>query len=435
TQMWDRLTAERYGVTDPKARRFRYGVQVNSLGLTEQQPENNILRIVLEMLAVTLSRDARARAVQLPAWNEALGLPRPWDQQWSLRAQQILAHETDLLEYGDLFGGNRNVQAKVDELVEGAWSEIQVVLSQGGAVEAVESGYIKQRLVESNARRLRAIEDGKLTVVGVNAFTEGEPSPLVVDGNQNVLTVDPAAEAEQVAQLERWRRMRDIAAVSRARDALRRAAERGDSVMPSTILCAKAGMTTGEWAGALREVLGEYRAPTGVAAAQTSAGRAAPVDVGGSMDDVDSLRMEMKRLERELGRRPRILVGKPGLDGHSNGAEQIAIKARDVGFDVVYEGIRAAPEHIVKSAVEEGVHLVGLSILSGSHRVLVADVLKGLRAAGLERVPVVVGGIIPKDDADALRADGVARVFTPKDFELSAIMRELVELIHVRASS
>lgn len=420
--LWDRITRDRYGVTDPKLRRFRCGVQVNSLGLTEQQPENNITRIVLEMLAVTLSADARARAVQLPAWNEALGLPRPWDQQWSLRAQQILAFETDLLEYGDLFAGSHVVEAKTRELEEAAWTEIEAVLSRGGAVAAVESGYIKQRLVESNAARLRRIEAGSQVVVGVNRFETGETSPLVANREDTIFTPDPAAEAAQIAALEAWRSQRDASAVEEALASLRAVAVSGENIMPASIAAAHAGVTTGEWAGTLREVFGEYRAPTGIGAG-ASANRAGP-----NASRVQEIRDTIEALSESLGRRPKLLVGKPGLDGHSNGAEQIAIKARDVGFDVVYEGIRVTPAQIVTSALEEGVHLVGLSILSGSHLALVPEVVRGLRDAGLD-VPVIVGGIIPDADQGTLRAAGVARVFTPKDFELDRIMEELVVLV------
>jgi (2R)-ethylmalonyl-CoA mutase len=423
-ELWDRITQERYGVTDPKQRRFRYGVQVNSLGLTEQQPENNVIRIVLEMLAVTLSKDARARAIQLPAWNEALGLPRPWDQQWSLRAQQILAYETDLLEYADLFKGSEVVEAETQALVDSAWTEVQEVLKRGGAVEAVESGYIKQKLVESNAARLRAIEGGEQTVVGVNKYIEGAPSPLIEDLDEAILTVDPQVDADQRAALKRWKEDRDNDAVQKALAELERAARNGENMMPVSISAAHAGVTTGEWAGLLREVFGEYRAPTGVAGATVKAsGNAAQVET------VERLRGRLHELESRMGRRPKLLVGKPGLDGHSNGAEQIAIKARDVGFDVVYEGIRVSPEQIVASALEEGVHLIGLSILSGSHLALVPEVVERLRKAGLGDVPVVAGGIIPEADAERLRAEGVAAVYTPKDFELDNIMSDLIDLV------
>ena len=425
-EMWDRITQTRYGVKNPAMRRFRYGVQVNSLGLTEQQPENNIIRIVLEMLAVTLSKDARARAVQLPAWNEALGLPRPWDQQWSLRAQQVLAFESDLLEHGDLFEGSVTVARRVKELVEAAEAEIAEVDRRGGAVEAIESGYIKQRLVESNAKRVGDIETGELTVVGVNKFQSGADSPLVKDRETSILTVDPAVEGEQIAALEAHRKSRDNDAVKRALDALRQVAGTTDSIMPASIAAARAGVTTGEWADTLREVFGEYRAPTGVSGVSGE-----PPSVSTS-NPVNELRARLGALETRIGRRPKMLVGKPGLDGHSNGAEQIAIKARDVGFDVVYEGIRLTPAHIVNAALEEGVHVVGLSILSGSHPALVPEVVARMRAAGLADVPVIVGGIIPDADAAKLLADGVSRVYTPKDFALNAIMQDIVGLVEER---
>ncbi|MAQ18318.1 MAG: protein meaA [Sandaracinus sp.] len=422
--LWDKVCTERYGVEDPKLRRFRYGVQVNSLGLTEQQPENNIIRIVLEMLAVTLSKDARARAIQLPAWNEALGLPRPWDQQWSLRAQQILAFETDLLENADLFTGSEVVEAKTQRLMDDAWAEVERVLEKGGAVAAVESGYVKQALVESNAARLGRIEAGAQTVVGVNRYTEAVPSPLVADLDEAIMRVDPEVEKAQVAALERWRAERDAGAVESALAALKEAAGTEANLMAASIACAKAGVTTGEWAGTLREVFGEYRAPTGVGGAQVarSAG-----------EKIDEVRRRLESVAETIGRRPKMLVGKPGLDGHSNGAEQIALKARDVGFDVVYEGIRLTPAQIVASALEEGVHLVGLSVLSGSHLELVPEVVRRMDEAGLKDVPVVVGGIIPDADAERLRAAGVARVYTPKDFALDTLMGELVDLVAERA--
>ncbi len=423
-ELWDRITRERYGITDPKQRRFRYGVQVNSLGLTEQQPENNIIRIVLEMLAVTLSKDARARAIQLPAWNEALGLPRPWDQQWSLRAQQILAYESDLLEYEDLFKGSEVVEAETQHLVESAWAEVQDVLERGGAVEAVETGYIKQKLVESNAARLRSIESGEQVVIGVNAYTEGAPSPLVENLEEAILTVDPTIETKAIEALERWRVERDASAVEHAIAELERVARSDENIIPASIAAAHAGVTTGEWANTLRSVWGEYRAPTGVAGATVKASR-----TGAAPEVVDRLRKRLAELEARMGRRPKFLVGKPGLDGHSNGAEQIAIKARDVGFDVVYEGIRVSPEQIVASALEEGVHLIGLSILSGSHLALVPEIVERLRVAGLSDIPVVVGGIIPEADAERLRQQGVAGVYTPKDFELDQIMSDLIDLV------
>jgi (2R)-ethylmalonyl-CoA mutase len=423
-ELWDRITQERYGVTDPKQRRFRYGVQVNSLGLTEQQPENNVIRIVLEMLAVTLSKDARARAIQLPAWNEALGLPRPWDQQWSLRAQQILAYESDLLEYADLFKGSEVVAAQTQRLVDAAWAEVQEVLKRGGAIDAVESGYIKQKLVESNAARLRAIENGDQVVVGVNKYIEGAPSPLTENLDDAILTVDPEVDKNQREALGRWKLERDNAAAEKALAELRRVANAGENMMTASIAAAHAGVTTGEWANTLREVWGEYRAPTGVAGATVKTSGS-----GASAEVVERLRGRLNDLEVRMGRRAKLLVGKPGLDGHSNGAEQIAIKARDVGFDVVYEGIRVSPEQIVASALEEGVHLIGLSILSGSHLALVPEVAERLRAAGLGDVPLVVGGIIPDADAERLRQDGVAAVYTPKDFELDNIMSDLIDLV------
>ncbi len=421
TRLWDRLGKERYGVTDEKARRFRYGVQVNSLGLTERQPENNIVRIVLEALGVTLSKDARCRALQLPAWNEALGLPRPWDQQWSLRIQQILAFETDLLEHEDLFAGSHVVEKRVSALCDEAWAEVEEVQRRGGALVAIESGYIKSKLVESNARRLSAIERGEQTVVGVNKYVETAVSPLTASGDGGILVVDPAVQARQTAKLATHRASRSASDVSRAIDGLRAALTKGDNVMPASIAAAKAGVTTGEWGTVLRDVFGDYRAPTGIGGAPVMrAGEASP--------SLTMLRAEVKALESVLGRRAKILVGKPGLDGHSNGAEQIALKARDVGFDVVYEGIRSTPERIVASALEEGVHLVGLSILSGSHRELVPEIVQRLREAGLD-VPVVVGGIIPEVDETALLAAGVRRVYTPKDFELDGIMRDLVAIL------
>jgi (2R)-ethylmalonyl-CoA mutase len=416
-ELWDEITRERYGVTDAKQRLFRYGVQVNSLGLTEQQAENNVYRILLEMLAVTLSKGARARAVQLPAWNEALGLPRPFDQQWSLRMQQILAYETDLLDYGDIFEGSTEIAAKVEELKREAKEELARIEQMGGAVAAVESSYMKSKLVESNTARLEAIERGEQTVVGVNKFIEAEPSPLST-GEGAILTVPHEVEAEQIERLNAWRAARDANAVAAALKELRAAAAEGRNVMPPSIAAAKAGVTTGEWGAALREAFGEYRAPTGV-------GRAARQD-SGALDDV---RTDVERVSQRLGRRIKFLVGKPGLDGHSNGAEQIAVRARDAGMEVVYEGIRLTPAEIVNAALEEGVHVVGLSILSGSHVPLVKDVVARMLAAGLEDVPVVVGGIIPPDDASTLRAAGVAAVYTPKDYELNRIMADVVRIV------
>ncbi|HEX8087060.1 MAG TPA: methylmalonyl-CoA mutase family protein [Solirubrobacteraceae bacterium] len=415
-QLWDQIGRERYGVDDPKHLRFRYGVQVNSLGLTEQQPENNVQRIVLEALAVTLGRSARARAIQLPAWNEALGLPRPWDQQWSLRIQQVLAFETDLLEYPDIFEGSKVMDGLVAELVEGARAEMAVVAEHGGAVEAVP--YMKAALVDSHRERIRRIEAGEQTVVGLNKYTETEDSPLTADAEGGILVVDPAVEAEQRAAVEEWRSQRDASDVERALAELRRVADSEENIMEATIAAARAGVTTGEWAQALRDVFGSYRAPTGVGDA---AGE-------GASDDLEEIREEVERVSEALGRRVKILVGKPGLDGHSNGAEQIAVRARDAGLDVVYEGIRLTPAQIAASALQEGVHVVGLSILSGSHRELIPSVIEALREAGVD-VPVVVGGIIPEADVEPLKSAGVAAVYTPKDFDLSKIMRDIVGLV------
>jgi (2R)-ethylmalonyl-CoA mutase len=420
TQLWDELTQERYGVEDPKQRRLRYGVQVNSLGLTEAQPENNVQRIVLEMLAVTLSRDARARAIQLPAWNEALGLPRPWDQQWSLRLQQVLAYETDLLEYEDLFTGSVVVEQKVAELVEGAREEMRRVEELGGAVAAVESGYMKGQLVASLAERRRRMESGEDVVVGVNKFESTEPNPLLADLDAAIQTVDPAVESAACESVQTWRDERDPEPVKRALDRLREAAGSDENLMEASLECDRAGVTTGEWAGVLREVNGEYRAPTGVAAASGS---------GEADETLTALRERVRATGEELGGRLRFLVGKPGLDGHSNGAEQIAVRARDAGFEVIYQGIRLTPSQIVSAAVEEDVHAVGLSVLSGSHLQVVPAVLDGLREAGLDDVPVVVGGIVPDSDAKRLRELGVARVFTPKDFGLTEIMGQVVDVI------
>jgi (2R)-ethylmalonyl-CoA mutase len=418
-ELWDELMRERYGVAEEKYRRFRYGVQVNSLGLTEQQPENNVYRILIEMLAVVLSKTARARAVQLPTWNEALGLPRPWDQQWSLRLQQILAYETDLLDYGDIFDGAPEIEQKVATLKTEIAAELERIRQLGGAVAAVESGYMKQRLVESNARRLAAIERGEQVVVGVNRFTESAPSPLLAGEEAQFLVPDAAAEAEQIARLAAWRQARDGKAAQAALDELARAAGEGRNIMPASIACARAGVTTGEWAETLRRVFGEYRAPTGIA--QAAAARGAL--------DLASLRQRVGEVSERLGRRLKILVGKPGLDGHSSGAEQVALKARDAGFEVVYEGIRLTPAQIVNAALEEGVHVVGLSILSGSHVPLVDEVLRGLKAQGLGHVPVVLGGIIPPEDEAQLKRMGVARVYTPKDYDLTAIIRDIVEVV------
>ncbi len=424
TELWDELTRERYGVEDPKERLFRFGVQVNSLGLTEAQAENNVVRIVLEALGVTLSKRARCRALQLPAWNEALGLPRKWDQQWSLRIQQILAYETDLLEYGDLFDGSPVIAAKVKELLSGARGELDKVLGMGGAVAAVENAYMKQRLVESHTARVRAIEAGALQVVGVNCFQETEVSPLG-SGSGSILQVDESEEREQIQRLEAFRRKRNASEVQAALRSLSDVVSSGGNVMPPSIRAAHAGVTTGEWADTLRKLFGEYRAPTGVA------GRRAETASG----SVDAVRDRVRALSERLGRPLKILVGKPGLDGHSNGAEQIAVKARDVGMEVVYEGIRLTPQEIVQSARDEGVHVIGLSILSGSHVILVMDVLDGLRKEGMNDVPVVVGGIIPDEDAALLRKAGVKRVYTPKDFDLARIMDEVVDVVAESAAA
>ena len=416
--LWDEICLQRYGVSDEKLRRFRYGVQVNSLGLTEQQPENNVYRILLEMLAVVLSKKARARAVQLPAWNEALGLPRPWDQQWSLRMQQIVAYETDLLDYGDIFDGSAVVEAKVEELKAQARQELEKIDTMGGAVAAVEASYMKQQLVESNSARLKAIEDGEQILVGVNRWTETEPSPLDGGDGQAIQTVSESVEAEQVAGLQAWRAARSDEAVAAALSELASAARDGRNIMEPSIQCAKAGVTTGEWGDTLRSVFGEYRAPTGVNKARAADGQS-----------LEAVRSEVERVSQLLGRRIKLLVGKPGLDGHSNGAEQIAVRARDCGMEVVYEGIRLTPAEIVNAALEESVHVVGLSILSGSHVALVKDVMNRMRAKGLEDIPVIVGGIIPADDAALLKASGVAAIYTPKDFQLNDIMMEIVFLI------
>ena len=417
--LWDEICAERYGVEDPKYRRFRYGVQVNSLGLTEQQPENNVYRILIEMLAVTLSKKARARAVQLPAWNEALGLPRPWDQQWSMRMQQILAYETDLLEFDDLFDENPAVDAKVEHLKDGARHELANIDSMGGAVDAIE--YMKSRLVDSNAERLNKIERNETVVVGVNKWTEGEPSPLMGEDG-GIMVVDPAVEAEQIDRLNAWRSERDDAAVKEALAELRTAAAEGRNVMPASIKAAKAGVTTGEWAAQMRSVHGEYRGPTGVSGSPSN-----------KTEGLDDIRDAVDAVSDKLGRRLKFLVGKPGLDGHSNGAEQIAFRARDCGMDISYDGIRLTPEEIVKGAIEDEAHVVGLSILSGSHIPLVEDLMKRMREAGLGDVPVIVGGIIPDEDAKRLRDMGVARVYTPKDFELNTIMMDIVTLADPKA--
>ncbi|MBO8187032.1 protein meaA [Streptomyces spirodelae] len=439
TRIWDRVTGERYGITDAKQRRFRYGVQVNSLGLTEAQPENNVQRIVLEMLAVTLSKDARARAVQLPAWNEALGLPRPWDQQWSLRIQQVLAYESDLLEYADIFAGSHVIEAKVDALVTESLAEMARIEEMGGVMAAVESGYLKSQLVASHAERRARIESGEEKIVGVNCFEGTEPSPLTADLDTAILTVDPAGEAATVEAVKRWRETRDEPfwregtrepglhpSAEQALAALREAAAGDTNLMEATLECARAGVTTGEWAGALREVFGEFRAPTGVSSA--------PVAVSAeASSELAEVRRHVERTAIELGvGKLRLLVGKPGLDGHSNGAEQIAVRARDAGFEVVYQGIRLTPEEIVSAALAEDVHCVGLSILSGSHAELVPDVLERMREAGASDVPVIVGGIIPSADARALREAGVAAVFTPKDFGITRIIGRIVDEIRTQ---
>ena len=412
--LWDQICRDRYGVVDPKMRRFRYGVQVNSLGLTEQQPENNVYRILIEMLAVTLSKKARARAVQLPAWNEALGLPRPWDQQWSLRMQQIMAFETDILEYEDLFDGNPAVERKVASLKEGALAELALIDGMGGAVEAI--GYMKSRLVESNASRIGQIESGEMTVVGVNTYQTGEPSPLTT-GEDAVMNVDPATEAEQISRLNTWRASRNPAAIQQALDQLRKAAVDGSNIMPPSITAAKAGVTTGEWADVVRQVFGQYRGPTGVSTSPSN-----------STEGLDEIRESVATVSKKLGRKLKFLMGKPGLDGHSNGAEQIATRARDCGMEISYEGIRLTPKEIVAAAQDGQVHVIGLSVLSGSHISLMQDVMTKLEQANLGHIPVVVGGIIPEDDADQLREMGISRVYTPKDFELNQIMSDIVSL-------
>lgn len=421
--MWDEITANRYGVQNPKLRRFRYGVQVNSLGLTESQPENNVQRIVLEMLGVTLSKGARARAIQLPAWNEALGLPRPWDQQWALRMQQVLAFETDLLEYGDLLDGSPVVEAKVQSLIEGAREEMARIEELGGMVACIDNGHVKRELVQSHTARIRAIESGDLRIVGVNCFEQTAESPLTAEGDSGILKVDESAEREQIASLQAFREQRDQSAVDAALASLSEAATGGDNIMPASIACAKAGVTTGEWSQVLRDVFGEYRAPTGV----DFSGKAS-----GSSDELEALRTRVRDTSEALGRPLRLLIGKPGLDGHSNGAEQIAVKGRDAGFEVVYEGIRLTPAQIARAAQEEGVHLIGLSVLSGSHMELVEDIYKELDNHGVANLPLVVGGIIPQEDEQVLRSRGVSDVFTPKDIDMNAIMVRMVDIIRER---
>jgi (2R)-ethylmalonyl-CoA mutase len=413
-ELWDEILRDRYGVADAKHRRFRYGVQVNSLGLTEQQPENNVYRILIEMLAVTLSKNARARAVQLPAWNEALGLPRPWDQQWSMRMQQIMAFETDLLEFDDLFDGNPAVEAKVAALKDGARHELANLDGMGGAIKSIE--YMKSRLVDSNAERLNKIERNETVVVGVNKFRNGEPSPLTA-GEGGIMVVDPAVEQDQINRLAAWRENRDQSAVDAALTMLRNAAKNGDNIMPASIAAAKAGVTTGEWAAQMRAVFGEYRGPTGVSRG-----------VSNKTEGLDTIRAAVDAVSTKLGRRLSFLVGKPGLDGHSNGAEQIAFRARDCGMQINYDGIRLTPDQLIASARENDPHVIGLSILSGSHIPLVQDFMQKLRDAALDHIPIIVGGIIPDDDATRLIEMGVARVYTPKDFELNTIMMDIVTL-------
>ena len=420
SRMWDEMAQQRYGVDDPKQRRFRYGVQVNSLGLTESQPENNVQRIVLEMLAVTLSKNARARAIQLPAWNEALGLPRPWDQQWALRMQQVLALETDLLEYGDLLDGSPVVEAKVQELIAGAAAEMARVAEHGGMVQGIESGYVKRELVQSHTQRMRNIESGDLQIVGVNCFQQTAESPLTGGTDSGIMKVDVEAEREQIAALQAFRATRNEAEVAAGLAQLKAAAVGGDNIMPSSIACARAGVTTGEWSEVLREVFGEYRAPTGIDIAM-------PGQVGSAA--LDKVREQVRQTGEELGRPLRLLIGKPGLDGHSNGAEQIAVKGRDAGFEIVYEGIRLTPAQIARAAQEEGVHLIGLSVLSGSHLELVEDIHVELNKIGAADLPLIIGGIIPEDDARLLRDQGVQAVFTPKDSDMNVIMADMVNII------
>ncbi len=424
TELWDEITKERYGVEEERFRRFRYGVQVNSLGLTEQQPENNVYRILLEMLAVVLSKNARARAVQLPAWNEALGLPRPFDQQWSLRMQQIVAYETDLLEYADIFDGSKEIERKVEELKSAARTELKNIENMGGAVAGISSGYMKEQLVIANTARLKAIETGQTTLVGVNAWREGEPSPLETSGGDTILTIPDHVELDQITSLKAWRKQRNASAVAETLKALKAAAASGNNIMPPSIACAKAGVTTGEWGQTLRDVFGEFRAPTGVGVVFATTG-----------DDIEKIQKSVAELTKKIGTAPKLLVGKPGLDGHSNGAEQIAVRARETGMTVIYDGIRLTPDQIVQSAKDHNPHAIGLSILSGSHISLVRDVINKLREADLSNIPVIVGGIIPEDDINVLKQLGVTRVYTPKDFRLNTMMAEIVELIEKNHSS
>ncbi|OSQ46348.1 protein meaA [Thalassospira sp. MCCC 1A01428] len=423
-ELWDEITQTRYGISDEKFRRFRYGVQVNSLGLTEQQPENNVYRILIEMLSVVLSKNARARAVQLPAWNEALGLPRPWDQQWSLRLQQIMAYETDLLEYEDLFDGNPAIERKVATLKQGALAELAKIDAMGGAIAAVDSGYMKGELVKSNAQRLSDIENDVTRIIGVNAFVETEPSPLTADGIQSIMMVDDMVEHEQIEKLKGWRSGRDQAAIAKSLAGLEAAARENRNIMESSIACAHAGVTTGEWSETLRQVFGEYRAPTGVTS----------MIVTGEEDNIKKLRSRVAEISEKLGERMKMLVGKPGLDGHSNGAEQIAVKAGDAGIEVLYDGIRWTPDKLVRNAIDEGAHVIGLSILSGSHVALVREVVNGLRAHGAGHIPVVVGGIIPNSDILVLRQMGVSAVYTPKDYQLVRVISEIVDLVDRKLS-
>jgi (2R)-ethylmalonyl-CoA mutase len=418
--MWEKLVTERYGVTDPKLKRFRYGVQVNSLGLTESQPENNVQRIVLEMLAVTLSKGARARAIQLPAWNEALGLPRPWDQQWALRMQQVLAFETDLLEYGDILDGSPVIDAKVAELIAGAEAEMEQVATQGGMVTAIETGHVKRELVKSHTERMRAIENGDLKIIGVNCFQQTAESPLTTGTDSGIMKVDSQAEQDQIQALQAFRASRNQADVERTLAALREAATGNTNIMPASIDCARAGVTTGEWSQVLRDVFGEYRAPTGIDISGSNQGQSAAAI---------AIRERVQETGTQMGRPLRLLIGKPGLDGHSNGAEQIAVKGRDVGFEIVYEGIRLTPKQIARAAQEEGVHLIGLSVLSGSHLELAADIATELAELGLADIPVIVGGIIPEDDAAQLKQRGIAAIYTPKNVDMNAIMADMLNII------